>query len=163
MAAGYGLHQLFAILQSKNLAYRFLGVASVLVVLATAGYEITHWASQYDADFSYLFGKIDQKTHLQSFSRGIFNPAMETQSAKTILRLTRSDQKILIWGLAPGIYFLADRKPITRYVFHHLLLTQGQLSVRLEGLKERQEEYLKHLTSDPPDLVLIGIKDQNGL
>jgi hypothetical protein len=97
-----------------------------------------------------------------AYERGSFSPMLEADVTRFIQSRTRSTDKILIWGMAPGVYALADRQPATRYPFHKILMTEAPLSQMIPGLEERRAELLARLDRDRPVYVLVGRRDSNG-
>ena len=90
------------------------------------------------------------------------NPPMEASAAEYLRAHTQASDGILVWGLAPSIYALSDRHPVTRYPFHKILYTEAPLSRMIPGLEERRAELLAQMDRDPPRYVLVGRRDQNG-
>jgi hypothetical protein len=98
----------------------------------------------------------------QSYVRGSYSPEIEQAATRFIQNRTRSSEGILVWGMAPGIYALSDRHPVTRYPFHKILMTEAPLSRMIPGLEQRRTELLERMRRDPPALILVGRKDTNG-
>ena len=88
--------------------------------------------------------------------------ADEEQAASWLRAHTRPDDGILVWGLSPGVYALADRHPVTRFPFHKILMTDAPLSRMWPGLDERRARFMAGLRRDPPAYVLVGRGDANG-
>jgi hypothetical protein len=100
-------------------------------------------------------------TDLASYRRDTFVPADETAVAHYIAAHTQPGDGILVWALAPGIYALADRHPVTRFPFHRLLLTDARLAHAVPGRDARRAALLARMRSDPPAYIVLGIKDAN--
>jgi len=141
----------------KLLPASFL-VACAVLLWAEGG----RWKAAYGQDWEYRAGKLSRETYLEGFDRGPFSPSEQERIAGYIRRRTSEGDVILVWGLSPGIYFLSKRKPATKYPFHHLLLTESPLSLRLSGLERRREEFLEGLEAEPPAYILVGVMDPNG-
>ena len=90
-----------------------------------------------------------------------FSPAAEREVAAYIAAHSPTGAGILVWALAPGIYALADRHPVTRYPFHRLLLTDAPLAREVPGRDERRAELLAQIAVDPPVFVVLGNHDAN--
>lgn len=57
---------------------------------------------------------------------------------------------------------MADRRPVTRYAFHKVLLTEAPLSRSVPGLAARRKELVDTFLRDPPAYFVLGQQDQNG-
>lgn len=90
-----------------------------------------------------------------------FSPAAEREVAAYIAAHSSPASGILVWALAPGIYALADRHPVTRFPFHRLLLTDAPLAREVPGRDERRAELLARIAIDPPAFVVLGNHDAN--
>lgn len=86
----------------------------------------------------------------------------EEDAARQVRESTSPGDGILVWGLSPGLYALADRHPVTRFPFHKILLTDAPLSRMWPGLDTRREAFMQRFRADPPALVLVGQNDANG-
>jgi hypothetical protein len=96
-----------------------------------------------------------------SYTRGTFEPADEAAVAHYIASHTEARDGILVWALAPGIYALADRHPVTRFPFHRLLLTDARLAHEVPGRDARRAALLDRMRRDPPAYIVVGIRDAN--
>ncbi len=52
-------------------------------------------------------------------------------------------------------------RPATRYLFHHVLLTDAPISLWLPGLEERRRRFLQGLAENKPAFILVGLRDPN--
>ena len=96
-----------------------------------------------------------------SYVQGTYDPRPQAEVAQFIAAHTRPDDGILVWALAPAIYALADRHPVTRFPFHRLLLTDSPLALSVPGRDERRAAFLARLRADPPAMIVIGLRDAN--
>ncbi len=134
-----------------------------LAVLAALGVRSAlAWRTAYGPDAAALAGAIPRESFLARFDSGAFSPAAEEAVARILREKTQPGDAILVWGLSPGIYALADRRPATRYPFHQVLLTDVFLSQQIPGLEARRAEFLRRLEADPPAYIVIGLHDENG-
>jgi hypothetical protein len=142
---------------------RRAAAAAVLVACAALAIRTgAAWAGAYGDDLAYARGQLSRPEFIATFTRGIISPAIEEQAAAYLRDHTQPADSILIWGLAPGVYALADRAPATKYPFHKVLMTDAPLSRMIPGLPERRADYLARLAADPPAYVLVGRRDENG-
>ncbi|MDQ7005816.1 MAG: glycosyltransferase family 39 protein [Acidobacteriota bacterium] len=142
---------------------RVLAAAGLLLLVVVAAGELGRWTGdpQLQAAWAYRTGAIGRDAYLRRIAQGSFEPALEEQVARVVARASAPGESLLVWGLGPGIYFLADRHPVTRYPFHHLFLTGERLSVAIGGLEQRRREFLERFDRDPPGVILVGRGDLN--
>jgi 4-amino-4-deoxy-L-arabinose transferase-like glycosyltransferase len=107
-------------------------------------------------------GGPERSAALVELTRGSFSPLVDEELAAYVRARTAPNEGILVWGLAPGIYALADRHPTTRFPFHKVLLTDAPLSMRIPGLAARRAELMARLRRDPPRYIVVGRGDANG-
>jgi hypothetical protein len=136
------------------------GIALAAVALAVRGGLA--WGRAYGPDLEYARGQLSRPAYLRTFERGTFSPAMEEELAARLRQRVPADERILIWGLAPGVYALAERAPATRYPFHKILMTEAPLSRLIPGLDTRRAELLARLERDRPAVIVVGRNDRNG-
>lgn len=116
----------------------------------------------YQPDLAYARRHISRALYERAFDRGSLAVTEHTALARYIRDHTDPDDPILVWGLAPVIYYLSERRAATRYPFHHVLLTDAPLSLRFPGLETRRRTFLNRLHREPPAYILIGLNDPNG-
>lgn len=161
LAAAVGVSGLAAEMFAAPKLGRAAAVAALLVIVVLAATRVPAWGRLYGRGMSYQTGSMSRATYLRGFEAGLFSPAAEAEVARYIAARTDPDDGILVWGLSPGIYALADRHPTTRFPFHKLLLTDAPLSRRFAGLDERQADFLRRLQVDPPAYIVLGTNDRN--
>jgi 4-amino-4-deoxy-L-arabinose transferase-like glycosyltransferase len=141
---------------------RLLGLATLGILTAIAVRTARDYATAYGPGAALTFGKIDRSEYLRRIQQGTYSNATEEEAARFLRERTDPARGILVWGLSPGIYALADRHPTTRYPFHKILFTEAPLSKMIPGLGERRSELLARLAQDPPEYILVGRGDSNG-
>ncbi|CAN5923420.1 hypothetical protein BH11MYX3_BH11MYX3_35880 [soil metagenome] len=141
---------------------RAIAGAIALLVLGLAVRGVIAWGNEYAPDLAYARGQLTRSAYLDSFERGTISPAQEEELAAWVRAHVPADEHILIWGLAPGVYALADRTPATRYPFHKILMTDAPLSRLLPGLETRRAELLARIEHDRPAVIIVGRNDRNG-
>jgi len=161
LAAGYGLVQILQGLANGNKLRRFLALITLLAVLILGVKEVLTWRQGYGPNLACHLGKIERPEFLLTLSAGAFSPAIEEAVAAQVRRQTAPDDGILIWSVSPGIYFLSNRHPATKYPFHHLLFTEDAIMWNPPGLEQRRREFIERLRRDPPALILVGTEDTN--
>jgi hypothetical protein len=162
IAAARGLAGLAEALRSPRQILQIAGGVGLLAAGLFGLREAAALAAGYRADASYRAGTLSRAAYLRSFERGPFSPATEEEAARRLRGETQPGDSILVWGLSPGIYALADRMPATRYPFHQLLLTEAPFSLRYGSLSARRDDFLAALERHPPAVILVGTNDANG-
>lgn len=132
---------------------------ALLGLLLLAVREASSWVESYGPGIAHRLGTIDRSTYLGELDYGGYEPRVIERTAAGIARSTAPGDSLLVWGLAPTLYFLSDREPVTRFPFHHLLLTEEPLSRALPGLEHRRAQFLERLLTDPPEMILVGRRD----
>lgn len=141
---------------------RVVAAAIAVLVLGLGARTLIAWSTAYGSDLAYARGALSRPAYLATFERGTISPATEEKLAEAIVRMVPEGESILIWGLAPAVYALADRAPATRYPFHKLLMTDAPLSRMIPGLEERRAELLARIDRDRPAVIVVGRDDPNG-
>ncbi len=147
---------------SKPLLRSSAAIMTVVLLASLLYADISRYYRYYKPDIAYALGKIPERQYLKTFDRGAISFLNNNSVADYIKNRTDSDDYVLVWGLAPAIYYLSDRKSPTKYVFHHVLLTDAPLSLTLGGLEERRREFIDKVSESKPRYIVIGINDRNG-
>lgn len=141
---------------------RLLAGALLVACAALAAWQASRWWTAYGIDLAYRRGAIDRGAYLRGLANGAELPAEEDALVRFTQANSRETERVLVWGISPGTYFLAGRRPATVYPFHNLLLTDSPLSRRFAGLAERRARFLEELRAAPPAVILVGTRDENG-
>ena len=162
LAAAFGMVTIgFAIRDGGGA--RILGLGALVVLLGLALPQAGHWQAAYGPDLEVRRGKLSTDAYLARFdSGGPFSPALELAASRVVDGASASRQRLLVWGLSPGIYFHAERSPATPFAFHNVLLTDSPLSTRFGDLAARRARLMEDLQKDPPGVILVGTRDANG-
>ncbi len=137
--------------------------AAALVALATLLVrDAATWWRAYSPDLSHLEGRLARSDYLHAIQVGRYSTTDEEQAASWLREHTAPADGILVWGLSPGEYALADRHPVTRFPFHKILLTDAPLSRMWPGLSQRREAFMAQIEREQPAYILVGRGDQNG-
>ena len=98
--------------------------------------EFVRWASEgFDADFS-MENKLAEK-----------NPDI-VEIVRLIRAETNEDEKIIVWGWAPIIYFLTDRRPASRFTWDYPLTVDRRGIKMTESFARFQRRSRKEFSED---------------
>jgi hypothetical protein len=161
MAGAYGIVDTARAVGDR--ASRLVPIAGLTGLALFALNEVAHWWRAYAPDLACLTGRLSRDEYLRAIQAGTFSMANEEDAAAWVREHSAPADGILVWGLSPGIYALADRHPVTRFPRHKILLTDAPLSRMWPGLDGRRAELIQGLESDPPIFILVGQSDQNEL
>ena len=170
LVAWIGCTALAIVLQRQLAGYHFLLLVPGLAFAAAAG--ITQLAAKRTpialailAVIALLFVRtgVDWARAYSNddYTRDAFSPSAQREVAAYVAAHSQPNEGLLVWALAPGIYALADRHPVTRFPFHRLLLTNARLAHEVPGRDARRAELLAKLAVDPPALIVLGNHDAN--
>ncbi len=162
VAAGCGVMALGRAISAGTSRRRAAALAIAALVVALAARTAIAWSHGYAPDLAYARGEITRSAYLDNFERGTISPSVEETLATWVRAHVAPDEHILIWGLAPAVYALADREPATRYPFHKILMTDAPLSRLIPGLEARRAELLARIERDRPAVIIVARNDRNG-
>lgn len=80
------------------------------------------------------------------------DPFADAETARAVASRVPPEKRVLIWGFAPQVYYLADRAPASRYI-GHLPYACANCDPRL------QDELMEELRASPPALVLVHVDE----
>jgi hypothetical protein len=161
LAAGTGLVSLVLALGAPRRVLRVAAALALLVAVPSAVGTAGTWWRELAPHRALISGEITREDFLGRLRRGTFRPDVEEAISRLVAMRTRPGERLLVWGLAPAVYVLADRPPATRFPFHHVFLTDAPLSTSWGDLDARREAFLRRFDASPPALVLVGRNDAN--
>ncbi|GMR11342.1 MAG: hypothetical protein BMS9Abin28_2172 [Anaerolineae bacterium] len=82
------------------------------------------------------------------FQRSLGGEYWTDELEQYVMENSDADDLVLAWGYNPGLYFLADRRAPTRYLFHAQLLTPGPAG------RQRFEQFMADIEHNPPILIV---------
>ncbi len=129
---------------------RVISVAGVGLVLAILG--LAYWRA-CALPVSTLTGRIPRSVLLARYNNyGDFSLLADREVASFITNNTATNDTIFIWGFEPLIYFLADRRPASRFIYTVPLVTDWSPS-------EWRAELIGDLDHRRPRYVLVVHND----
>ena len=135
----------------------------LVILLALVLYlDLRGYVDTYRPNLAYMLGRMSRDAYGRIFDRGTISYGEHRAVGRYIRDRTSDQDPLLVWGLAPAIYFFAERPAATRYVFHHVLLTDAPLSRNLPGLESRRNTFMHRLYETKPKYIVVGLNDPNG-
>jgi Flp pilus assembly protein TadD len=162
LAGGYGAVVVAEGARRTEPRLRALALGGLVVFAAITARELWAWATVYGPDALALTGRLTREEYLRRIQPGSFSMASEEQAASYVRDHSSASDGLLVWGMSPGLYALADRHPVTRFPFHKILMTDAPLSRAIPGLDLRRAQFMARMRRDLPLYVLVGRGDQNG-
>jgi len=160
IAGGHGIAVMLRALRSRGRPRAVAAITLTLLGALLVRTGASFW-STYSLGIAPLTGRMGRIVYLREVQQNAFAPVVEETIAEHIAARTQPSDRVLAWGLSPGIFALADRRSATRYVFHKLMLTDAALSLAVPGLEERRREVVASLLAEPPAYVVVGSGDTN--
>jgi hypothetical protein len=157
VAGGHGIAAAARSIQVQR--GRTSGVTLLVVCGVLAARDAADAWEAYGPGLAHWAGHTSRPRYLREVQRS-YTAVYEEEAARRIRERTLPSERILVWAWHPGLYALADRRPITRYPFHRVLLTNAPLSAATPGLSTRRAELAAELLVEPPRYVVVGHGDR---
>jgi len=122
-----------------------VGLAAIAVLLG-ATYRL-----HFGRPIGYALGRIPRDQFLRdfgSYGRGDFSLAADLRVASFLREETSPEDPLYIWGFEPLVYFLADRRPASRFITVQPLVTPWSPS-------EWRQEVIEDLERSRPPYILV--------
>lgn len=153
------IHQLFAS-RLPQVRMAVVGVAILLPFVLIFGDEDLHGHRDPLYAHQTLWAIVTGERSLEAYYReprfwthnGIFESSANLSSAEFLTQNTSSEDEIFIWAFEPAIYYLAERKSVSRYIYNFPLY--GEFAWEPFKVHLMQE-----LETKPPAFILIAQQD----
>ena len=124
-------------------------------------------ARRYRRELLYDLGLIQAEGFYRAYGNwgeGDICIRAELKVADYLRRNTAPDEKVLVFGLEPGINFLAGRNSPTRFVYDLPLTTDTRGNAGFAAYQEKiRGEFLADLGKHPPEYVVVVEKDATSI
>jgi hypothetical protein len=152
LLAGQGLRAIGRITGQASSARVGGLVTGVVAVIAIGLSGIQYWRT-LAWPIQRLAGRVSQDEFLNRYDHyGDFSLSADREVAAYVQDQTDTDETVFIWGFEPLVYFLADRRPASRFIYTVPLVTDW-------SPPEWREELVRDLTGQLPTYVLILHRD----
>jgi 4-amino-4-deoxy-L-arabinose transferase-like glycosyltransferase len=98
----------------------FAGIAALTMLMLTRSGSLGRGISMTTWDAQHLFGRTDREAYLQRFqskSSRAFSAMYNERLAAYIRTRTAPDERIFVFGMSAGTYFLSGRLPATKFLW----------------------------------------------
>jgi len=148
----YGLSLIKNIFQKKKYVYKFVLILffAAFTLLAAKPY-----LESYSTLYSYVSGKQDLKSAYikNGFTSDSVYMISKTFKAVDIVKQNTSlNDGIFVWGFDPLIYYLSERKCVSRFIYNFPLLWNG------ENIAFRNE-FVAEIKKQEPKLIIVAAND----
>ncbi len=149
LLGGHGLSAVARLPRGAR-ARRAAGAAALAVVFSLLG--AAYWKS-LRLPIGYLTGRTPRSVLLSRWDRhGDFSLRADREVASFLQRHTGEGDSIFVWGFEPLIYFLADRRPASRFLYTVPLVTAW-------SPPEWRSELIRDLTQNQPAFIIVAHND----
>ena len=128
-------------------------VAGLVVLLAILG--LAYWRS-LKGPVRYALGNVPRSDFMRRFERpaglGRFSLRADEEVAKFLRHRTAIDAPIFVWGFEPLVYYLAERAPVSRFIYSVPLLTDWSPD-------EWRSELIRDFEQTPPAYIVVAHND----
>ncbi len=152
VGAVLGLSVIKKILVNRSLLFRFVLIVFIIGFVAFA-------FKPYYQNYETLFGFVSGKENLESVyvkngftSDTVFMVGKTLKAVEIVKNETGIEDGIYVWGFDPLVYYLADRKCISRFIYNFPLLWKGENSAF-------RKEFMSELEKNNPKLIIVASND----
>lgn len=157
--AGLGLYKLWRRVLAGG-AGGILAYASFIVVAASMRIAVRDLGSFWDRSIlrtGYLLhlSGIHSRELLdrELYKVADYNLDADREVALDVARRTRPGARIFVWGFEPGIYWMSDREPASRFIY--------DVAQRVQWERERaRRELMDDLSANPPEAIVVEHGDR---
>jgi hypothetical protein len=83
--------------------------------------------------------------------------------AASIKRYSQPDDELLVWGMNPLLYLIADRKPAMKFILHNWLVLDRPPFDKWGDAKARRQKFLTKMRKNPPACFVVATGDKSVL
>jgi hypothetical protein len=160
LLAGLGAPRLVQIFAAWMRPRRATIVATLVAVLLGTGYiwQVADYLQVHHLP-AYWLGSASREEMQSTYRMGGTDYAyVETVAAAArVAETTDPDERILVWGYEPFIYFLARRLPATRFLYDFPITADLAPDLQARMLKRLHAD----LKASPPSVILVVSGDRN--
>ncbi|MFH1905622.1 MAG: hypothetical protein ABIK53_08915 [bacterium] len=105
----------------------------------------------------YLQGKLQRREYLKKYHLPTWEDRID--AGQYLTETMGTEETLFVWDSTPVIYFLTNKKPITKYVYYYPLLEEKIMFPTFKGFfsnfAEHRRQLMMDLKSNPPDYIVI--------
>lgn len=148
----YGLSIIKSVFKRKPNFYR-VTFAAFITGLVVFGFK--PYIQNYDTLYSFVTGKetLNDVYIKNGFtSDSVFMISKTFRAIDVVKQETKIDDGIYVWGFDPLIYYLSDRKCVSRFIYNFPLLWKAENS-------EFRREFMVEIVKKNPKLIVVAQSD----
>jgi hypothetical protein len=152
VGAVYGLSVIKNVFTNKIIVYR------TILILFLAGFSLfafKPYIQNYETLFSFVSGKENlEDVYIKNgfTSDSVFMIGKTLKAVETVKNETSIEDGIYVWGFDPLIYYLSDRKCVSRFIYNFPLLWNGENA-------EFRKEFMAEIEKNNPKLIIVASND----
>lgn len=132
------------------------GLITSIIVILLGQSLILNWR-YLPGYIGYLQGKLHRREYLKKYNLPTWEDRID--AGQYLANTMGTEETLFVWDGTPVIYFLSDKKPITRYIYNYPLLEEKIMFPTMKGwfsnFAEHRRQLMIDLRANIPDYILI--------
>ena len=127
----------------------------IVFIIGFTALAFKPYFQNYETLFSYVSGKENlESVYIKNgfTSDTVFMVGKTLKAVEIVKNETGIEDGIYVWGFDPLIYYLSDRKCISRFIYNFPLLWKGENA-------EFRKEFMSELEKNNPKLIIVASND----
>lgn len=141
--------------------------ALILLLAALLIGNLAPSAKRYRRELYYDLGALPKNNFLAAYGKwggGDMCPLASQAVADYVKEHSRPADPLLVFGLEPGLYVLADRMPPTRFAYDQPLVTDPRGNSAFASYRETmRSQFMRDLQKKPPLYIVVIENDATGI
>ena len=133
----------------------FPALAACVLLLAL---DVQRVRRNLEPDLDFALGKTSQAEYWAGFVTGDFSFLADMYLARYLEERTDPEDPVFIFGFEPLVYFLADRRPASRYIYNDPITSPG---LSPEAANAKIEMMVADLERSRPAYIVVVERDAN--
>ena len=141
--------------------------ALALLLIALLAGNLGPETTRYRREFLYDLGRVPRDNFLAPYGKwgsGDLSPLASAAVADYLGGHTQPDERVLVFGLEPGLYVASGRFPPTRFAYDQPLVTEpGGNSAFAAYRQQLRKQFMRDLSANLPVYIVVIENDATGV